>query len=144
MESLENPKQLMQVINGELTGTQAADLLRAALAEIHAAEAGLAEWRKLVSVAESRLVYGPNGRPSPMGSSWGISPKDLSDLESKKYDSNEIPSLHRSNSNWDDDKKIISIVRTWADQMESARQLGMPASITPELIQALSALGAKP
>lgn len=82
---MENAEKLAKIINGELAGEAAAVALREALNEIHMAEAGLAQWRRLVSVAESMLVYGPEGRPSPYGSNWAITPKQMAHVETKIF-----------------------------------------------------------
>lgn len=70
LKSLGNALQLERVAEGTLKGEEAATALREALAEIHAAEKTIEGWRRLVSTAETQLIYGKEGRPQKFGSSF--------------------------------------------------------------------------
>nr|WP_314540067.1 hypothetical protein [uncultured Massilia sp.] len=141
MTSQELGEQIQAICAGKLAGEEAAQVLRAAVRHYNEGEEGLELFRAGIERAEERLAYGSSGRPvRRYPSSFGSI-----ELETRS-DSNHsvMPQVNnRHHSIWDADIKLISQVRDWANKMELARDMGMPASITSELAEALLILEAR-
>ena len=69
-EAVANMTELKQISTGELQGEPAITALRKALQQIYIAEADIAEYRRLVSAAELKLIYGDEGRPQRLSSTF--------------------------------------------------------------------------
>jgi hypothetical protein len=57
-------------LNGRAPGEAAITVLRKALRQIYITEVEIAEYRRLVSAAELQLIYGDEGRPQRLGSTF--------------------------------------------------------------------------
>ncbi|WP_317201455.1 hypothetical protein [Janthinobacterium sp.] len=58
-------EKLKAIIDGSISGVDAADVLRLAVVERREVDAKVVEYGGLIKAAEDRIVYGDAGRPGP-------------------------------------------------------------------------------